>query len=131
MKEKNKMERWIQVITGTIPHTNKTVNIDLEGRNLIVTGANGSGKTSFLNAVNSKLDTLIVEKLASSLVQNKQNLLQWQQSLSQSEKGTAQYSQAEQNIYYFPLVSKIGINVTIRTPAESMELSVILEAEMD
>jgi AAA15 family ATPase/GTPase len=95
------MERWIQSITGTIPHTNKTVNIDLKGRNLIVTGSNGSGKTSFLNEVNAKLDTIIVKKLASSLVQYKQNLLHWQQRLSESQKGTDQYSQAEQQIYYF------------------------------
>jgi predicted ATP-binding protein involved in virulence len=95
------MERWIQSITGTIPHTNKTVNIDLAGRNLIVTGPNGSGKTSFLNDVNSKLNVLIVKKLATSLNQNKELLRHWQQTLSKSEKGTSQYSQAEQQIYHF------------------------------
>ena len=93
------MERWIRSITGTIPHTNKTVNIDLAGRNLIVTGANGSGKTSFLNEVNSKLNVLIVKKLADSLTQNKKQLLHWQQTLSNSQKGTSQYSEAEQLIY--------------------------------
>jgi AAA15 family ATPase/GTPase len=97
------MEKWIRSITGTIPHTNKTVSIDLAGRNLIVTGANGSGKTSFLNAVNSKLDALIVKKLASSLNQNKNQLRNWQNQLSSSQKGTAQYSQAEQRIRYFQL----------------------------
>jgi predicted ATP-dependent endonuclease of OLD family len=79
------MERWIRSITGTIPHTNKTVNIDLEGRNLIVTGANGSGKTSFLNEINSKLNALIVKKLTASLDMNRQRLIQWQPSLFQSE----------------------------------------------
>jgi predicted ATP-binding protein involved in virulence len=43
------MDKWIKNISGKIPHTNKVVNIDLDGKNLIVTGANGSGKTSFLN----------------------------------------------------------------------------------
>ena len=95
------MERWIRSIAGTIPHTNKTVNIDLAGRNLIVTGANGSGKTSFLNEVNSKLNVLIVKKLATALTQNKKELLRWQQTLSQSQKGTSQYSQAERQIYHF------------------------------
>ena len=30
------------------PHTNKSVDIPLDGKNLIITGGNGSGKTSFL-----------------------------------------------------------------------------------
>jgi AAA15 family ATPase/GTPase len=34
----------------------------LEGRHLIVTGANGSGKTSFLKAVYEKVDLLIAKK---------------------------------------------------------------------
>jgi predicted ATPase len=42
------MDKWIKNISGTIPYTNKTVDIELNGRNLIVTGANGSGKTTFL-----------------------------------------------------------------------------------
>jgi AAA15 family ATPase/GTPase len=92
------MEGWIKSITGTIPHTNKTVNINLEGRNLIVTGANGSGKTSFLNEVSSKLDNIIVKKLASALNQNKESVLHNQKVLSKSEKGTQQYLHAEQSI---------------------------------
>ncbi|MDR1594348.1 MAG: hypothetical protein LBS43_07695 [Prevotellaceae bacterium] len=45
------MEKWIKSINGKIPYTNKLVNIELDGKNLIVTGANGSGKTSLLKAV--------------------------------------------------------------------------------
>jgi len=41
----------IKRITGTIPHTYKKVDIELNGKNLIVTGANGSGKTSFAKAL--------------------------------------------------------------------------------
>jgi AAA15 family ATPase/GTPase len=54
-KDKIKMVKWIQNISGVIPHTNKTVSIALNGRNLIVTGANGSGKTSFLKALYEKV----------------------------------------------------------------------------
>jgi predicted ATP-binding protein involved in virulence len=50
------MEKWIKNISGEIPHTHKTVNIDLDGKNLILTGANGSGKTSFLKAVYEKVE---------------------------------------------------------------------------
>jgi predicted ATP-binding protein involved in virulence len=49
------MDKWIKSISGEIPNTNTLVNINLDGKNLIVTGANGSGKTSFLNAVYKKV----------------------------------------------------------------------------
>jgi ABC-type uncharacterized transport system fused permease/ATPase subunit len=40
------MAGYIERITGTIPHTNKSVDIPLDGKSLFITGANGSGKTS-------------------------------------------------------------------------------------
>ena len=43
--QENKMAGYIERITGTIPHTNKSVDIPLEGKSLIITGGNGSGKT--------------------------------------------------------------------------------------
>jgi hypothetical protein len=43
------MAKWIQNISGVIPHTNKTVSNALDGRNLIVTGANGLGKIHMHN----------------------------------------------------------------------------------
>ena len=54
------MEKWIKRISGTIPYTNKTVDIELNSKNLIVTGANGSGKTSFVRAVWEYIDYCIV-----------------------------------------------------------------------
>jgi predicted ATP-binding protein involved in virulence len=63
------MEKWIKNITGVIPHTNKNVSIELEGRNLIVTGANASGKTSFLKAVCEKVHLLIAKKQGADLPQ--------------------------------------------------------------
>ncbi|MDR2144875.1 MAG: ATP-binding protein [Tannerella sp.] len=49
------MEKWIKHISGTIPYTHKTVDIDLDGKNLIVTGANGSGKTSFVKSAYNQI----------------------------------------------------------------------------
>ncbi|GHV68341.1 ATPase AAA [Bacteroidia bacterium] len=65
------MEKWLKNIKGNIPHTNINVNIELEGKNLIVTGTNGSGKTSFLKAVYEKVNVLIAQKQ-----KNKENALQ-------------------------------------------------------
>lgn len=61
------MEKWIKNISGEIPHTHKTVNIALNGKNLILTGANGSGKTSFLKAVYEKVDLLVAQKQSDDL----------------------------------------------------------------
>jgi len=68
------MEKWIERITGTIPYTNKTVDIELNGKNLIVTGANGSGKTSFVKTLHENIiiTTLLVE--AANFVTNKKNI---------------------------------------------------------
>jgi ABC-type Mn2+/Zn2+ transport system ATPase subunit len=52
------MKKWIKNISGEIPHTGRNVNIDLDGKNLIVTGTNGSGKTSFLKAVYEKNESV-------------------------------------------------------------------------
>lgn len=47
--------KYLMNISGEIPHSAITnINIPLNGRNLIITGKNGSGKTSFLiNLYNS------------------------------------------------------------------------------
>ena len=50
------MIKFINKIDLTLEHTNKQVVIDLQGKNLIVTGANGCGKTKFLNQVFRWLD---------------------------------------------------------------------------
>ncbi|MDR1417441.1 MAG: ATP-binding protein [Prevotellaceae bacterium] len=88
------MEKWIKNIAGVIPYTNKNVSIELEGRNLIVTGANGSGKTSFLKAAYEKVDLLIAQKKGADLLQIKQNLTMWQNNLSKNQKGTTSFDNA-------------------------------------
>jgi len=55
------MEKWIKSIKGTIPHTNKTVDIKLDGKNLIVTGVNGSGKTSFIKTLDLLISHIIIK----------------------------------------------------------------------
>jgi len=54
--------KYIQKISAKLDFLNHDVNIDLKGRNLILTGKNGVGKTRFLNQLNSvALNKLIHE----------------------------------------------------------------------
>ena len=54
--------KYIQKISAKLDFLNHDLNIDLKGRNLILTGKNGVGKTRFLNQLNSvALNKLIHE----------------------------------------------------------------------
>lgn len=49
------MTKYIKKIDAVLANTEKKVSIDLQGKNLIVTGANGCGKTRFLNQIFERL----------------------------------------------------------------------------
>jgi len=92
------MEKWIKSIKGTIPHTNKTVDIELNGKNLIVTGGNGSGKTSFLREVYRKVELLIVQKRAADIQGLRINHNDLQYHLSRQTKGTTDYDTVKHSV---------------------------------
>jgi hypothetical protein len=85
------MDRWIKHISGVIPHTNKSIDIELNGKNLIITGMNGTGKTSLLRAVFEKLNVLVIQKEGASLSATKQQLLDYESDLRSLQKGTIEY----------------------------------------
>ncbi|WP_019612770.1 AAA family ATPase [Psychromonas ossibalaenae] len=49
------MKKYITKIDAILVNTEKKVSIDLQGKNLIITGGNGCGKTQFLNQIFSHL----------------------------------------------------------------------------
>jgi predicted ATP-binding protein involved in virulence len=87
------MEKFINHIAGIIPHTLKSVDIDLKGKNLIITGGNGSGKTSFLRSAYEKTFLLIAQKKQADLPQLKQKLQIHEEQLANQTKGTTNYDQ--------------------------------------
>lgn len=87
------MEKYIKNISGSIPNTTREINVSLGGRNLIVTGANGSGKTSFLIEVFKKTSELIIRKEQVDLPQLKIDYDHAKERLERSTKGTKIYDQ--------------------------------------
>jgi len=85
------MAGYIERITGVIPHTGKSVDIPINGNNLIITGGNGSGKTSFLRNAYEKTVMLIVNKKQADLSGLKIHLQNSLAYLGTLTKGTTHY----------------------------------------
>jgi len=95
------MARYIERITGVVPHTGKSVDIPINGKNLIITGGNGSGKTSFLRNAYEKTVLLIVNKKQADLPMLKQNLQNSIIHLSKMTKGTTDYDSIFRQMEYY------------------------------
>lgn len=64
-------------IRGDIPHAKiENINIPLNRRNLIITGRNGSGKTSFLTTLERNILNNL-EKKDQQLLQSQRNIESW------------------------------------------------------
>lgn len=48
--------------------------INIQGKNLIITGGNGCGKTTLLNEINNKISTHLINKNVQSMTQLNSNL---------------------------------------------------------
>lgn len=55
--------KYIQKISAKLDFLNQDIDIDLKGRNLILTGKNGVGKTRFLNQLNSVVLNKLVHEI--------------------------------------------------------------------
>jgi predicted ATP-binding protein involved in virulence len=92
------MAGYVERITGVIPHTNKSVDIPIDGKNLIITGGNGSGKTSFLRSVYEKTYLLIVDRKQADLPELRQSLQDQVMSLTRHTTGTTNYDNCVNDI---------------------------------
>ncbi|MDS7956294.1 MULTISPECIES: AAA family ATPase [Acinetobacter] len=88
-------------ISGNIPHAGiSNINIPLNKRNLIITGKNGSGKTSFLKKLNEKLDLHFSKQIQQN--QSDQNAVKLYLTQLQSyPEGSYEHSNAKQQLSFF------------------------------
>lgn len=56
------MSGYLNKIKTKIPYTDKEVDIDVNGKTLILTGGNGCGKTQLLNFIYEKLEGSVVDR---------------------------------------------------------------------
>lgn len=88
-------------ISGGIPHVGiSNISIPLNGRNLIITGKNGSGKTSFLSLLSDKIN-LHLQKEIQNEEQIKHFLKIYDDQKNNNPPGSYQYSQAQQQIDHY------------------------------
>lgn len=92
--------KYLINISGEIPHTDlKNINIPLNGRNLIITGKNGSGKTSFLTLLSNKIK-IHLNKEAQVKDEAERSIAHWENKKSNCQPGSYEYSQAQNQINY-------------------------------
>lgn len=73
--------KYLINISGDIPHAGITnINIPLNGRNLIITGKNSSGKTSFLTKLHATLNTNL-DSLSDKRQEYITNIGHWKQEI--------------------------------------------------
>lgn len=73
--------KYLINISGDIPHAGITnINIPLNGRNLIITGKNSSGKTSFLTKLHATLNTNL-DSLSDKRQEYTNNIGYWKQEI--------------------------------------------------
>jgi predicted ATPase len=92
-----KMTKYLDQITGIIPNTQKEISIHLNGKNLIIIGSNGSGKTSFVKAIFEKSELLIAKKKQADLSSLKASLVSYENYLKSLTAGTSDQHFAVRN----------------------------------
>lgn len=92
------MKKFIEKISTTLPYREDKIEINLKGKNLILTGSNGSGKTSLVDSIHKKLIDIVQSKKLDQLEQWENNRKHWINQRNNAIEGSSQYQQAKQQI---------------------------------
>ncbi|NWA90995.1 ATP-binding protein [Pseudomonas sp. D8002] len=90
--------KLIQSISGKIKNSNKDANIELNGKNLIIAGGNGSGKTSLVNAIHQTLTTQLVQQQLRNIPNYQQNINTYKEAIRNPNIDPAMRLTYEQNL---------------------------------
>lgn len=83
--------KYLMNISGDTPHVKiENINIPLNGKNLIITGRNGSGKTSLLTMLERNILNKL-EKIDQQLLQYQSNIESWTNYRNTLAKMSEQY----------------------------------------
>lgn len=88
-----KLKFTIDTINGIDVFNSKSFKIDVEGKNLIITGNNGAGKTRFLGKIKEKIDNLIQSYDIPTLENFKKTLRDNHEAMLNTPPGTGGYDQ--------------------------------------
>ncbi|MFL7009377.1 AAA family ATPase [Enterovibrio norvegicus] len=92
------MSGYLIKIKTKIPYSNKEVDINVNGKTLILTGGNGCGKTQLLNYLYEKLNDRIVKKENTSLEQLKQEKASYEQVMERDGPASKSYDSWAQQL---------------------------------
>lgn len=77
------MHKFITKIDATLQFTKKKVSIALDGKNLIITGGNGCGKTQFLKQLFSAINTSLDANRSRQIISSERNISSLENTLKQ------------------------------------------------
>lgn len=93
------MKKFIKSVTSTIPyHIDREIFIDLNFKNLIITGKNGSGKTSLLASIFHKVNLFIDQKLYDTTDEHVRIIEYLKKKMSENPEGSKPYLDAKRQI---------------------------------
>ncbi|MHC8382322.1 AAA family ATPase [Pseudomonas sp. LB3P14] len=84
------MQQFIRSIVTTIPYTEQSITIMLNGKNLIVTGGNGTGKTSLITDIFKKANNIIANA-------EQENIANWRETVHAHKSQIHQFSEGSPN----------------------------------
>lgn len=77
------MHKFITYIDATLQFTNKKVQIVLDGKNLIITGGNGCGKTQFLKQLFASINYSLDANMSRQIINVERNITSYENALKQ------------------------------------------------
>lgn len=88
----------IQLIDTIIPNSDKHVTISLEGKNLIITGGNGCGKTRLLNQIYENISAQVEQMSHKTADQIRNDISNRERWMNDSSPTNANYHQYKEQI---------------------------------